>query len=125
MNSKIFKHFILLCGLTFFCAYVNAETIYLKNGGIIHGKIVGTTKKDVIIDIGGGTVTQNSKTIKRIGPDITIKKTTGVVTDEVTEQVNDRVGRAPKPRSNLADIFNDLTNAIGSVLRGDFIKENK
>ena len=56
----------LIIFISMLCVDCRADTVWLKNGGRITGIIVKETNDTVVLDIGGGTVSHNKKTISRI-----------------------------------------------------------
>lgn len=62
---KLFS-LILVLLIFLFSAALFADTVYMKNGKVYNGKIVGQSRKKIRIKIGGTTRVFEKKTIKRV-----------------------------------------------------------
>lgn len=108
------------------CATANADVIYLKNGGRVHGLVIRDNGKTVTIDIGNGTVVHNRQDILRIEEEgVEIARTSSSGRIEIRDEKGIKHIRAPRPKTKFSQVVEAVGEAIGSVLRLDFLKRSK
>ena len=67
MGKRLIK--ILICGfllIFLFSAYSSGDMIHLKNGQVLEGTVMHEHNDEVVVDVGGGTVTFSKGEIKSI-----------------------------------------------------------
>ncbi|MFH1421627.1 MAG: HEAT repeat domain-containing protein [Planctomycetota bacterium] len=86
---KISRIVLSLLFLLLFILHVSADTVTLKNGGKLHGKVIMETEKEVVIEVAGsGTITIPKKdyiSVEKNEKDAEIPKTSWVTEDKPTE----------------------------------------
>lgn len=117
---------LLLLGALSFPAALYADTVYLKNGGRVSGKIVKEDAKTVTIDIGAGTVVQNRADIIRIKKDedaLQLKESEAVSAAE--EESATPMLDTGKNKKGLFGIVSGVVDTAFSILKFDFLKKDK
>lgn len=109
-----------------FAGMAGADTIYLKNGGKISGKVIKDNGKTVTINIGGGTVVQNKADIVRIkteAAELQPKESEaleGAEEESATPMLDTR-----KSGKGLFGILGGVVDTAFSILKFDFLKKDK
>ena len=109
-----------------FSALAFADTIYLKNGGKITGKVVKDTGVTVTIDIGGGTVVQNKTDIVRIKTEAEVLKPKESEALEAAEEESATpMLDTKKTKKGIFGMVEGVVDTAFSILKFDFLKKNK
>ena len=115
----------LLLSAVILAGMAGADTIYLKNGGKINGKVIKDNGQTVTIDIGGGTAVQNKTDIVRV-------KTEEVLRPKESEAFKAAEGESATPmldtkktKPGFFGIVEGVVDTAFSVLKFDFLKKDK
>ena len=107
-------------------ATAGADTVFLKNGGKINGKILKENAKTVTIDIGGGTVVQNKTDIVRIKTDAgTLKPKEAKAIEAAEEESATPMLDTKKTKKGLFGMVEGVVDTAFSILKFDFLKKDK
>jgi len=103
-----------------------ADTVYLKNGGKINGKVIKDDGRVVTIDVGAGTVVQNKSDIVRVRVEAEILKPKEqealktVEEDSATPMMDTR-----KTKKGILGMAEGVVDTAFSILKFDFLKKDK
>ncbi|MCX5680325.1 MAG: hypothetical protein NTZ95_06740 [Candidatus Omnitrophica bacterium] len=111
---------ILLAGIA------GADTVYLKNGGRIIGKVIKDNGSMVTINIDGGTVVQNKADIVRIKTEAeTLQPKESEVLKTAEEESATPMLDTKKTKKGLFGMVEGVVDTAFSILKFDFIKKSK
>jgi hypothetical protein len=127
MTGMLRNAFVIsLLAVALIAATAGADTIYLKNGGKVKGKVVKDDGLVVTIDIGSGTVVQNKADIVRIRAEAEFlepKKPEAVKVDE--EESATPMIDTKKNKKGLFGMVEGVVDTAFSILKFDFLKKDK
>jgi len=126
MNVTLRCIVVILVLSVIFSSSVFADTIYLKNGGKITGKVTKDSGSTLTIDIGGGTVVQNKADVVRIKTEADVlqpkeSEALKAAEDESATPMLD----TKKNRKGIFGIVGGVVDTAFSILKFDFLKKNK
>lgn len=103
-----------------------ADTIFLKNGGKISGKVIKDSGKTVTIDIGGGTVVQNKADIVRIKTEEgSLQPKESAAFKAAEEESATPMLDTKKARKGPFGFIGGIVDTAFSILKFDFLKKDK
>ena len=117
---------ISLLAVVLIAATACADTVYLKNGGKINGKVIKDDGRVVTIDVGAGTVVQNKTDIVRVRVEAEILKPKEqevlktVEEDSATPMIDTR-----KTKKGILGMAEGVVDTAFSILKFDFLKKDK
>jgi len=115
-----------LLSLIFIAGVVSADTIYLKNGGKISGKVIKDNGQTVTIDIGGGTAVQNKSDIVRIKTEEeTLQPKEAEALKAAEEESATPMLDTKKTKKGIFGIAEGVVDTAFSILKFDFLKKDK
>jgi hypothetical protein len=104
----------------------NADTIYLKNGGKISGKVIKDNGSTVTIDIGGGTVVQNKNDIVRIKTESeTLRSKESEALEAAEQESATPMLDTKKGKKGVFGIVSGVVDTAFSILKFDFLKKDR
>lgn len=115
---------IFILSAVFSSAAAFADTIYLKNGGKIKGKVIKDNGSTLTIDVGGGTVVQNKADVVRIKAEVLQLKEPEAPKAAREESATPMFDTKKTKRGVLGTIEGVIDTAF-SILKFDFLKKNK
>ncbi len=103
-----------------------ADTVYLKNGGKIKGKVIKDNGQVVTIDIGGGTVVQNKADIVRIRVEAEVLQPKEPEVSKTAEEVSATpMIDTKKTKKGVFGMVEGVVDTAFSILKFDFLKKDK
>ena len=117
---------VLFLAAVLIAATACADTVYLKNGGKIKGKVVKDDGQTVTMDIGAGTVVQNKSDIVRIRMEkeaLQLKETEALKVAE--EESATPMLDTKKTKKGVFGIVEGVVDTAFSILKFDFLKKDK
>ena len=116
MTKNTGTYFAIIAAVSLLCVSAEADIIHLKNGGKIHGLVIGDTRDAVTIDMGVGTVTHKKEEIASIekGP---FEPQADRIRDEQSVSIE------LKPKTRSSSMTKDFINACAYILRLEFLRK--
>ena len=117
---------ISLLAIFLIAATAGADTVYLKNGGKIQGKVIKDDGRIVMIDVGAGTVVQNKADIVRIRAEAEFlqPKEPAALKPAEEESATPMID-TKKTKKGILGIVEGVVDTAFSILKFDFLKKNK
>lgn len=117
---------ISLLAVVLIAAIACADTVYLKNGGKINGKVIKDDGRLVTIDVGAGTVVQNKADIVRVRVEAEIlKPKEQEVLKTVEEESATPMIDTRKTKKGILGMAEGVVDTAFSILKFDFLKKDK
>ena len=126
MTVILRRLFVIFILSVMFSSAARADTIYLKNGAKINGRVVTENAGTVTIDIGGGTVVQNKADIVRIKTEAEVLQPKE---SEALKAAEDKSATpslyTKKTKKGVFGMFEGVFDTAFSILKFDFLKKDK
>ena len=117
---------ILILAIVLIADTAFADTMYLKNGGKIKGRVIKDDGRTVTMDIGGGTIVQNKADIVRMRMEAEILEPKepevlkAAEDDSATPMIDTK-----KTKKWLFGMVEGVLDTAFSILKFDFLKKDK